>query len=78
MFPHAGVGGWTPNPKKLTDASAMIYVAICKDAKMIIGVNKFGRICLTSMPTLETPVATQAVINSFSRKARTSSSKSFP
>ncbi len=44
MFPQLGLGGCTPTPKKLKEASVRIAVAIPKVALTKIGEMTFGKI----------------------------------
>src|SRR5215510_4289573 len=43
--PQLGVGGWVPNPKKLSDDSIRIEVAIDRVLVTMRGAIQFGRIC---------------------------------
>src|SRR5215472_3346177 len=44
MFPQLGVGGRTPRPRKLSDASARIRPAITSPARVITDAVTLGRI----------------------------------
>ncbi len=72
MLPHAAVGGWTPKPRKLMLASAMMKRATCNVPITISGVMMFGRMCRTKMRRLPHPVRCAACTNSFSRTTRVS------
>ncbi len=42
MLPHEASGGWTPSPRKDSDASARIAKATLREAWTTIGVAAFG------------------------------------
>ena len=42
MLPHDASGGWTPSPRKDSEASARIANATLRDAWTTIGVAAFG------------------------------------
>ncbi|GAI83092.1 unnamed protein product, partial [marine sediment metagenome] len=53
--PHSGIGGCTPNPKKLKEAPVSIHITTSEAAKTIDELSVFGRICLNKILELLYP-----------------------
>ncbi len=64
ILPHAGVGGCTPIPRKLSAASTIIAVPTFIVAKTIIGAIALGKICFVIILVLLAPSALAASIYS--------------
>ena len=70
MFPHDGVGGWMPRPRKDRVDSAMIAAATPSVAATMIGASAFGRMCLRMIRMSLAPMARAASTNSRARSCR--------
>src|SRR2546422_389633 len=68
----AGLGGWTPRPRKDRNDSRMITRATCSVAMTTISDTRFGRIWRKMMRGWLIPSARPAMMNSRSRIARVS------
>ena len=56
MAPHVGVGGFTPTPRKLKEASAIIAAPRLNVAATMMGAKELGSICPIIMRELEAPM----------------------
>jgi hypothetical protein len=57
IAPHSGVGGWTPNPRKLNPAAVNMEAAVRKVVKTTMGAKELGKICRIKIRTLLAPSA---------------------
>ena len=72
MLPQVGDLGSTPNPRKLTNASAMMLPATSSEATTMIGLKALGRMWRKMIRRSRTPTAIAASTNSRSRIDRNS------
>ena len=63
MVPHAGVGGWAPNPRKLNEAPIRITKPISKVVLTMRGDIQFGKISRNAIRKRLVPKARLASIN---------------
>ena len=61
MLPQVAVGGWTPIPKKLSEASNTIALPTCSVPATTIGANVLGTMCRISILDTGAPCALAAV-----------------
>src|SRR5215469_8680502 len=71
IFPHSGVGGCTPKPRKERIAARRIAVAICIDEKTSSGETELGRMWRKRTRGWEAPSAVAPWTNSSSLRERT-------
>jgi DNA-binding CsgD family transcriptional regulator len=69
-FPHVGVGGWIPHPRKDRADSARMAFAINRVTLTVIGPRALGSIWEKMIQRFDPPEARAAMTNSFSRKDR--------
>src|SRR2546423_2577859 len=67
IAPHDGVGGWTPRPRKLRNASNRIACGMPNVAWTMIGPRAFGRMCRERILLGRVPLDRAASTNSRSR-----------
>ena len=72
MFPQVGVGGWTPNPRKLRDDSRMMAFPTASVAPTTMGPMALGRICRVMSLRLLAPRLRAASMKVTCLMARTS------
>ena len=70
MLPQVGVGGWTPNPRKLNPDSVMMELATRRVAATMIGLAALGSICRTMIRPWPAPRAFAASTNTCSFNER--------
>ncbi len=71
IVPQLGVGGWTPRPRKLSDASAIIAPAMPSVAWTMTEGNAVGSTCRTTIRAERAPSARAACTYSSSRARST-------
>ena len=59
MLPQVGWVGSTPKPRKLMNASAMMFAPTISDAATMIGLRAFGRMCWKMIRRSRTPTASR-------------------
>src|SRR6266566_5121374 len=72
MRPHAGSGGGTPTPRKLSDASAMMTTPTVRLASTVAVFMTFGRMCFLITRSLLAPAISASFTKSRSRRVNTS------
>src|SRR5436190_14820554 len=72
MRPHAGWGGGTPTPRKLSDASAMMTTPTVRLASTVAVFRTFGRMCFLITRSLLAPAISASFTKSRSRRVSTS------
>ena len=72
MLPQVGVGGGTPTPKKLSEASKMTATPTVKLNRTMAVLVTFGRMCLNMMRIGLTPFTSASLTKSRSRRLSTS------
>ena len=72
MLPHAGVGGWTPNPRNDRNDSLMMTRATCSVAITTMTEMRLGTIWRKTMRRWLMPSARPATMKSRSRTAMVS------
>ena len=70
--PHAGWGGGTPTPRKLSDASAMMTTPTVRLASTVAVFMTLGRMCRLITRSLLAPAISASFTNSRSRRVSTS------
>src|SRR5512137_883812 len=65
ILPQVGVGGWTPNPKKLSVDSVRIADPTRSVAETMMGLAAFGKMCRHMIRKLRVPLIRAASTNSF-------------